>query len=129
MKTTALHAINGYANLGGRTRSTIKFEATAHRKKEHQMTATKQSYNHLEQLCRFENAQETIGFMIAKRSEWIHQEEQKPNPNPNKIEQWTAETFAFEDERMAMRLHDDEAINRVLSTYSPIIKADNERAR
>lgn len=93
------------------------------------MTATKQSYNHLEQLCRFENAQETIGFMIAKRSEWIHQEEQKPNPNPNKIEQWTAETFAFEDERMAMRLHDDEAINRVLSTYSPIIKADNERAR
>ena len=80
-----------------------------------------------ERLDRFEIAQETIGFMIAIRTDAIYDEEKKANPDRGKIAQWKAEKRQFADELYELGLNDDAAIQHVLNDYCPIVKADYER--
>jgi hypothetical protein len=81
----------------------------------------------MEQLARYESAQETLGLMVAMRSGWIADEEKKANPDHEQIERWYAEMrkygFAEED----LDIHDEAEIERVLATYNPIIRAHFER--
>lgn len=82
-----------------------------------------------DRLNRYEIAQETIGFMMAMRTEVIHDEEKKAAPDAVKIAQWNTEFKRLDDELYGLRLHDDEAIQRVLDEYCPIVKAEYERSR
>ena len=82
-----------------------------------------------ERLDRFEIAQETIGFMIAIRTDAIYDEEKKANPDRGKIAQWKAEKRQFADELYELGLNDDAAIQHVLDDYCPIVKADYEQSR
>ncbi|SMB33147.1 protein of unknown function (plasmid) [Sterolibacterium denitrificans] len=82
-----------------------------------------------DRLNRYEIAQETIGFMMAMRTEAIHDEEKKAVPDTAKIAQWNMEFERLDDELYGLRLHDDEAIQRVLDEYCPIVKAEYERSR
>ena len=88
-----------------------------------------QEYTMRERLNRYEIAQETIGFMMAMRTEAIHDEAKKATPDAAKIAQWEAEFTRYDDELYGVRLHDDEAIQRVLDEYCPIVKAEYERSR
>ncbi|ENO90942.1 hypothetical protein C662_18668 [Thauera sp. 28] len=88
-----------------------------------------QEYTMRERLNRYEIAQETIGFMMAMRTEAIHDEAKKATPDAAKIAQWEAEFTRYDDELYGLRLHDDEAIQRVLDEYCPIVKAEYERSR
>lgn len=80
-------------------------------------------------LSRFETAQETIGFMMAMRTEVIYNEEQKVHPDAAKIEQWNREFDQLANELYELHLNDDAAIQRVLDEYCPIVKADYESRR
>jgi len=82
-----------------------------------------------ERLNRYEIAQETLGFMMAIRTEAIHDEEHKATPDTLKIAQWNEEFNALDDELHGLRLHDDAAVQHVLDDYCPIVKADYERRR
>jgi len=82
-----------------------------------------------ERLNRYEIAQETIGFMMAMRTEAICDEEKKAAPDAARIHQWRAEFNRLADEQDDLRLDDDDAIGQVLDEYCPIVKADYERAR
>jgi len=80
-----------------------------------------------ERLNRYEIAQETLGFMMAIRTEAIHDEESKAVPDVLKISQWNREFDALDEELYGLRLHDDAAVQHVLDDYCPIVKADYER--
>jgi len=82
-----------------------------------------------ERLNRYEIAQETLGFMMAIRTEAIHDEKRKPTPDSSKIAQWRKEFGELDDELYGLRLHDDAAVQHVLDDYCPIVKADYERRR
>jgi hypothetical protein len=82
-----------------------------------------------ERLNRYEVAQETIGFMMAMRTEAIHDEEKKAAPDGAKIAQWNKEFDELDIELYDLRLDDDAAVQRVLDEYCPIVKADYERRR
>jgi len=82
-----------------------------------------------ERLNRYEIAQETLGFMMAIRTEAIHDEERKAVPDQLKIAEWNKEFDALDEELYALRLHDDAAVQHVLDDYCPIVKADYERRR
>ncbi|RDH41815.1 hypothetical protein [Zooshikella ganghwensis] len=76
-----------------------------------------------EKLARYETAQETIGVLIAIRSKWIYEEEQKPEPNQDLIKQWRAEKHQFQYELDELLIDDDEKIETILNEYAPIVKA------
>ena len=80
-----------------------------------------------ERLNLYEIAQETIGFMMGMRTEAIHDEKKKAQPDAAKIAQWNQEFDQLDDELHGLRLNDDAAIQRVLDEYCPIVKADYER--
>jgi len=80
-----------------------------------------------ERLNLYEIAQETIGFMMAMRTEAIHDEKKKAAPDVAKIAQWQIEFCQYRDEQHGLRLHDDAAIQRVLNEYCPIVKENFER--
>ncbi|MCL2716525.1 MAG: hypothetical protein FWD68_18660 [Alphaproteobacteria bacterium] len=82
-----------------------------------------------DRLNRYEIAQETIGFMMAMRTEAIDQEEKRATPDMAKIAQWQAEFNQLADELDDLRFDDDAEIQRVFKEYCPIVKADFERAR
>ncbi len=80
-----------------------------------------------ERLNLYEIAQETVGFMMAMRTEAIYDEKKKEQPDAAKIAQWNKEFDKLDDELYGLRLDDDEAIQRVLNEYCPIVKADFQR--
>lgn len=80
-----------------------------------------------ERLNLYEIAQETIGFMMAMRTEAIHDEKKKAQPDAGKIAQWNREFDQLDTELYGLRLDDDSGIQRVLDEYCPIVKADYER--
>jgi len=80
-----------------------------------------------ERLNRYEIAQETLGFMMAIRTEAIHDEKRKAVPDSLKIAQWRKEFGELDNELYSLRLHDDAAVQHVLDDYCPIVKADYER--
>jgi len=82
-----------------------------------------------ERLNRYEIAQETLGFMMAIRTEAIHDERRKATPDSSKIAQWRKEFGELDGELYGLRLHDDDAVQHVLDDYCPIVKADYERRR
>jgi len=82
-----------------------------------------------DRLNRYEIAQETLGFMMAMRTEAIHDEKQKNMPDASKIAKWREEVNQLDNELYALRLNDEEAIQRVLDNYCPVVKAEYERSR
>lgn len=82
-----------------------------------------------ERLNRFEIVQETIGFMMAMRTEAIHDEQQRPVPDAAKIEQWKQEFDRLDTGLDRLHLDDDAAVRRVLDEYCPVVKAEYERSR
>ncbi|WP_027710502.1 hypothetical protein, partial [Zooshikella ganghwensis] len=64
-----------------------------------------------------------IGVLIAMRSKWIYEEEQKREPNQDLIRQWESEQDTFHDELNDLLIDDDDKIERVLNEYAPIVKA------
>jgi hypothetical protein len=80
-----------------------------------------------ERLNLYEIAQETIGFMMAMRTEAIYDEKKKAAPDTAKIAQWNQEFDQLDNELYGLRLDDDAGIQRVLDEYCPIVKADYER--
>ena len=67
----------------------------------------------------YETAQETIGFMMAMRTEAIYDEKKEATPDTSKIQQWEAEFKRLADEQDGLRLADAAAIQRVLNEYGP----------
>jgi len=82
-----------------------------------------------DRLNRYEAAEETIGFMMAMRTKAIRDEQEKAEPDAARIAQWSIEFDRLADEQDNLRLDDDAAIQRVFDEYSPIVKANFERAR
>jgi|GEM_PF-1438944 len=82
-----------------------------------------------DRLNRHEAAEETIGFMMAMRTEAIWNERKKAQPDAAKIAQWDSEFDRLADEQDNLRFDDDAAIQRVFDEYCPIVKANYERAR
>ncbi|MBU2713890.1 hypothetical protein [Zooshikella harenae] len=76
-----------------------------------------------EKLARYETAQETIGVLIAMRSKWIYEEEQKTELNQDLILQWENEQDTFHDELHDLLIDEYDKIERILSEYAPIVKA------
>ncbi|MFG8764966.1 hypothetical protein ACEOVB_29675 [Pseudomonas aeruginosa] len=72
-----------------------------------------------ERLARLEAAQEVLGFLMAARSELIHNEGKKAKPDATKIEQWEAERNELFDLEDGLRLDDPAGIERVIATYGP----------
>jgi len=77
-----------------------------------------------ERLNLYEIAQETIGFMMAIRTERIFVEKNKSNPDAKKIAQWENEFYHYRDEQHRLSFDDDITIKRVLDEYCPIVKAN-----
>lgn len=75
-----------------------------------------------EKLARFETAQHIIGMMVAMRSEWIDQEEQKALPDWKQIEQWEREQSEFADQDNALRFDDHDSIELVIESFGPVVK-------
>lgn len=75
-----------------------------------------------EKLARFETAQHIIGMMVAIRSEWIDQEEDKAQPDLKQIEQWEQEQSKFADQDNALRFDDLDGIESVIKLYGPVVK-------
>lgn len=73
-----------------------------------------------EKLARFETAQHIIGMMVAIRSEWIDQEEDKAQPDLKQIEQWEQEQRKFADQDNALRFDDHDGIEWVIKSYDPL---------
>lgn len=80
-----------------------------------------------DKLARYEAAQGTLGMMIAMRSRWIRDEENKPCPDQNLIAKWKKEQNAFDTERDDLNFGDEVAIQRVFEVYSPIVRAEMGR--
>lgn len=74
-------------------------------------------------LARYETAQETLGMLVAIRSRWIHEEEQRPVPDTAKIALWEKEQAQFTDEDDALLMTDDAGIERIITVYGPVVKA------
>ncbi|GHU14435.1 hypothetical protein FACS189441_4070 [Betaproteobacteria bacterium] len=81
----------------------------------------------MEQLARFENAQETLGMMVAIRTNWITQERRRDNPDNEKIACWQSERQEYEVMEDALRLDNEAEINRVLTTYNPQVRSAFEQ--
>jgi len=79
-----------------------------------------------ERLNLFEIAQETIGFMMAMRTEAIYEEKKKEYPNAEKIDKWNKEFYQLDTELHGLRVNDDAEIKRVLDEYCPLVKANFE---
>ena len=82
-----------------------------------------QELTYQERLNRFEIAQETIGFMMAKCTFSINQEKKKAAPDAAVIESLRSELKKFSEELYYLRLKDIATIQRVLDEYCPIVKA------
>lgn len=80
-----------------------------------------------ERLNLYEIAQETIGFMMAMRTEAIYDEKKKAVPDSAKIAQWNQEFDQLDNALYSLRLDDVASIQRMLDEYCPIVKADYER--
>ncbi|MDR3053971.1 MAG: hypothetical protein LBU53_00995 [Zoogloeaceae bacterium] len=80
-----------------------------------------------EQLARFENAQETLGMMIAIRTGWITGERRKENPDLSKITHWQSERQKYEIMEDALRPSNEVEIKRVLAEYNPQVRAAFEQ--
>jgi hypothetical protein len=77
-----------------------------------------------ESLARYETAQETLGMLVAMRTRWIYEEEQKAVPDVGKIAQWKKEQAYFVDEDDALLFTDSSEIERVITVYGPQVKAN-----
>ena len=77
-----------------------------------------------QRLALYETAIETLGMMVAVRSEWISAERKKSNPNKSLINKWEDEQIDFflQDERLL--LHDTAKIEEIIAVYAPIIKKE-----
>ena len=81
-----------------------------------------------EALARYETAQETLGMLVAMRTRWIYEEEQKDTPDVGKIAQWKKEQAYFSDEDDALLFTDGTEIERVITAYGPMVKANFAKA-
>lgn len=72
-----------------------------------------------ERLARLEAAQEVLGFLMAARSELIHNESKKAHPDLTKIEQWESERNELFDLEDGLRLDDLAGVESVIATYGP----------
>jgi hypothetical protein len=77
-----------------------------------------------EALARYETAQETLGMLVAMRTRWIYEEEQRDAPDVGKIAQWEKEQAYFRDEDDALLFSDSGEIERVITVYGPLVKAN-----
>jgi len=87
------------------------------------------TFNMQERLNLFEIAQETIGFMMAMRTEAIYEEKKKESPNIEKIDRWNKEFYQLDTELYGLRINDDAEIKRVLDEYCPLVKANFESGK
>jgi hypothetical protein len=78
----------------------------------------------IEALARYETAQETLGMLVAMRTRWIYEEEQTDAPDVGKIAQWKKEQAHFNNEDDALLFTDSVEIERVITGYGPLIKAN-----
>jgi len=82
-----------------------------------------------EKLNRYELAQETIGFMMAMRTNALYKAEKQTVPDAMEIEKLNGEVGKLQDELHDLRFSDDVAIQHVLDDYCPIAKAAHEKRR
>jgi len=80
-----------------------------------------------ERLNRYELAQETIGFMMAMRTNALYKVEKQTVPDNAEIDRLNGEISRLQDELHDLRFSDDAAIQHVLDDYCPIVKAAHEK--
>jgi hypothetical protein len=80
-----------------------------------------------EKVVRYEVAQEVIGYMIAIRAAWIAQEAHQAAPDAAKVGQWQQEQSELARERDELLPADEDAIERVLGQYGPLVKSEYGR--
>lgn len=81
-----------------------------------------------EQLARFETAQETLGMLVAIRTSLVYSEKRKAKPDANKITIWESEITKYNDEDLSLRFSDTTEIERILTSYGPMVKANSVNA-
>jgi hypothetical protein len=81
-----------------------------------------------EQLARFETAQETLGMLVAIRTSLVYSEKRKAKPDVNKITIWESEIAKYNDEDLSLRFSDTTEIERILTSYGPMVKANSVNA-
>lgn len=79
-------------------------------------------------LARFETAQETLGMLVAMRTSLVFAEKRKARPDVNKIAQWESEITKYNDEDLSLRFSDTAEIERILTSYGPMVKANSFNA-
>jgi hypothetical protein len=75
-----------------------------------------------EQAVQYEVAREAITALMAFRSQWIFDEEQRAAPDHAAIERWEAESTALAAELRGLDVRDRERIAQICQTYGAEIK-------
>lgn len=75
-----------------------------------------------EQAIEYEVAREAITALMAFRSQWIFDEEQKRSPDHAAIARWNSESAAFAAELRNLHVRDHENVARICRTYGPEIQ-------
>ena len=75
---------------------------------------------------RYEVAREAITALMAFRSQWIFEEEEKPLPDKMAIEQWETERAQFASELHGLSVYDQRKLASICRRYGPEIKRLDE---
>ncbi len=81
--------------------------------------------NTTQRLARYETAQWLCGILVARRSEWIRDEERKAIVDVAKVAQWKRERDQYLDEGDSLLFSDVDKIERVIAVYGPLVRAGN----
>lgn len=74
-------------------------------------------------LAKLEIAQETLGCLVAYRSEMIFDERKKAEPDAALIDRWKDERNALIELTRSFNCEDMEAINDAIEAYGPTARA------
>ena len=76
-----------------------------------------------QEIAKFESAVETLMSYIGYLNTKVHEEEDRPQPNQNKIEALRAQIDLLWHERNSNLLENPELIDKAVYVYGPIMKA------
>ncbi|QHP92468.1 hypothetical protein EXE55_05285 [Burkholderia glumae] len=76
-----------------------------------------------EQLSNYECALETIGNVIALKARDIAEKQAKLSPDTNRITELRRQQAELAGERSRLRIHDDDAVIRVIGHYGSLVRA------
>jgi len=75
-----------------------------------------------QRLAKLETAQEILTALGSLRSWWIFEQEKKPEPDAQKIQQWALEREGLADLRDSLTMRNMAQLQATINTYGPQLK-------